>query len=40
MHITFIAGRDLAHPRAGGSEMLVDQLAAGLVARGHRVTLV
>ena len=40
MHITFIAGRDLAHPRAGGSEMLVDHLAVGLVARGHRVTLV
>lgn len=40
MHITFIAGRDLAHPRAGGSEMLVDQLALGLVARGHQVSLV
>jgi len=40
MRITFIAGRDLAHPRAGGSEMLVDQLALGLVARGHQVSLV
>src|SRR5271154_842913 len=38
-HILFIAWRDLANPLAGGSEVLVDQLAAGLLARGHRVAL-
>src|ERR1022692_1769207 len=38
-HIVFIAWRDLANPDAGGSELLVDRLAAGLTARGDRVTL-
>jgi glycosyltransferase involved in cell wall biosynthesis len=38
-NILFIAWRDLANPRAGGSEVLVDQLASGLLTRGHRVTL-
>jgi glycosyltransferase involved in cell wall biosynthesis len=38
-HILFVAWRDLANPRAGGSEVLVDQLAEGMVARGDRVTL-
>src|SRR6516165_9723317 len=37
--IVFIAWRDLANRLAGGSEVLVDQLATGLVARGHQVTL-
>jgi glycosyltransferase involved in cell wall biosynthesis len=37
--ILFIAWRDLANPLAGGSEVLVDQLASGMLARGHRVTL-
>jgi glycosyltransferase involved in cell wall biosynthesis len=37
--IVFIAWRDLANPRAGGSEILVDRLASGMLARGHRVTL-
>jgi len=37
--ILFVAWRDLANPRAGGSEVLVDQLASGVLARGHRVTL-
>jgi glycosyltransferase involved in cell wall biosynthesis len=37
--ILFVAWRDLANPRAGGSEVLVDQLATGVLARGHRVTL-
>ncbi|MGH3193217.1 MAG: glycosyltransferase family 4 protein [Streptosporangiaceae bacterium] len=37
--ILFIAWRDLANPVAGGSEVLVDQLASGMLARGHRVTL-
>jgi len=37
--ILFLAWRDLANHRAGGSEVLVDQLATGALARGHRVTL-
>ncbi|HEV3295421.1 MAG TPA: hypothetical protein VG123_41110, partial [Streptosporangiaceae bacterium] len=31
--IVFIAWRDLANRHAGGSEVLVDQLATGLLAR-------
>jgi glycosyltransferase involved in cell wall biosynthesis len=38
-HVLFVAWRDLANPKAGGSEVLVDRLAAGMVARGDRVTL-
>ena len=38
-NIVFVAWRDLANRLAGGSEVLVDQLATGLLARGHRVTL-
>ncbi len=38
-HVVIVAGRDMANPAAGGSELLVDQLASGLVARGDRVTL-
>ncbi|WP_258177684.1 glycosyltransferase family 4 protein, partial [Streptomyces solincola] len=38
-HIVFLAHRDLSHPSAGGSELLVDQLARGLSAQGHQVTL-
>ena len=37
--ILFVAWRDLANPRAGGSEVLVDRLASGVLARGHQVTL-
>ena len=37
--IVFIAWRDLANRQAGGSEILVDRLASGMLARGHRVTL-
>ena len=39
MKIVFVAWRDTSHPRAGGSEQLVDRLAAGLHDRGHDVTL-
>lgn len=39
MRILFLAWRDLAHPLAGGSEVLVDRLADGLVACGHDVEL-
>jgi glycosyltransferase involved in cell wall biosynthesis len=38
-HLLFVAWRDLASPRAGGSEILVDELAAGMIARGDQVTL-
>ena len=37
--ILFVAWRDLANGRAGGSEVLVDRLAAGMTGRGHSVTL-
>src|SRR5260370_26272872 len=38
-HILFVAWRDLANPRAGGSEVMIDRLADGMTARGDRVTL-
>ena len=38
-HVVIVAWRDIASPQAGGSELLVDQLAAGLTAQGDRVTL-
>jgi glycosyltransferase involved in cell wall biosynthesis len=38
-HVVFVAWRDLASPDAGGSEILVDQLAAGISGRGDRATL-
>jgi glycosyltransferase involved in cell wall biosynthesis len=37
--LLFVAWRDLANPRAGGSEVLVDRLASGMAARGHQVSL-
>ena len=37
--VVFVAWRDVANPRAGGSEVLVDQLATGMTARGDQVTL-
>ncbi len=37
--LLFVAWRDLANRRAGGSEVLVDRLAAGMQARGDQVTL-
>jgi glycosyltransferase involved in cell wall biosynthesis len=38
-HLLIVAWRDLASPRAGGSEILVDELATGMVGRGDAVTL-
>jgi glycosyltransferase involved in cell wall biosynthesis len=35
----FVSWRDLANPNAGGSEVVVDELARGLRARGHDVDL-
>jgi glycosyltransferase involved in cell wall biosynthesis len=37
--VLFVAWRDLANRQAGGSEVLVDRLASGVLARGHQVTL-
>ena len=37
--ILFVPWRDLANQRAGGSEVLVDRLAAGMAARGDQVSL-
>ena len=39
MRIVFLAWRDTAHPHAGGSEVVIDQLASRLVERGHDVQL-
>jgi len=39
MHIVFLAWRDTEHPQAGGSEVVIDQLAKHLTDRGHAVTL-
>jgi glycosyltransferase involved in cell wall biosynthesis len=38
--IGFVAWRDLANSRAGGSEVLIDALASGLVRAGHSVVVV
>lgn len=40
LHVCFVTWRDLAHPSAGGSEVLVDHLLRGLQQRGHTVALV
>jgi glycosyltransferase involved in cell wall biosynthesis len=39
LRIAFLAWRDLPNSQAGGSEVVVDNLARGLLARGHEVTL-
>ena len=39
MRIVFLAWRDTAHPQAGGSEVVIDQLATRLTDRGHTVEL-
>src|SRR5690554_5833844 len=39
MHILFCNWRDTRHPEGGGSEFYVEQMARGLVERGHRVTI-
>lgn len=40
LRMLLLARRELADPMSGGSEVLVDRLARGLVERGHEVTLV
>lgn len=39
MRIVIFNWRDIVHVRAGGAEVATDQLARGLTARGHQVTL-
>jgi glycosyltransferase involved in cell wall biosynthesis len=39
MRVLFLSWRDTSHPDGGGSEVYVEQVAAGLVARGHDVTI-
>lgn len=39
MRVLFVSWRDLAHPKAGGSEVMVDRLARGLRQHGHEVAL-
>lgn len=39
MKLVVLAWRDLANELAGGSEVLIDHLCAGMAARGHDVTL-
>ncbi|GIF22804.1 glycosyltransferase involved in cell wall biosynthesis [Actinoplanes tereljensis] len=38
-HILFLNWRDTRNPESGGSEVYTERIAAELVARGHRVTL-
>jgi glycosyltransferase involved in cell wall biosynthesis len=38
-HILFLNWRDTRNPEGGGSEVYTERIAAELVARGHRVTL-
>jgi glycosyltransferase involved in cell wall biosynthesis len=40
MRIVFASWRDLAHPQAGGSEVLVDRLARECTALGHETALI
>nr|MDT0659981.1 glycosyltransferase family 4 protein [Micromonospora sp. DSM 115978] len=38
-HVLFLNWRDTGNPEGGGSEVYVERVAAELVARGHRVTV-
>ena len=40
VHVVFLNWRDTANPEGGGSERYVENVAAGLAAAGHRVTVV
>jgi glycosyltransferase involved in cell wall biosynthesis len=39
MRVLFLTWRDSTHPDGGGSEVFVEEVARGLVVRGHRVTI-
>jgi glycosyltransferase involved in cell wall biosynthesis len=38
-HVLFLNWRDTTHPEGGGSEVFLERVAADLVARGYRATL-
>jgi glycosyltransferase involved in cell wall biosynthesis len=38
-HVAFLSWRDTANPEGGGAEVYLEKMAAGLVARGCRVTV-
>ena len=38
-HVVFLSWRDTANPEGGGAELFLEKMAAGLVARGCRVTV-
>ena len=40
LRIAFLSWRDARHPEAGGSEVYVEAVAAGLARRGHDVTVI
>jgi len=40
LRVAFLSWRDIKHPEAGGAEIFLEQVSAGLAARGHRVTVV
>ena len=40
LRVAFLNWRDTSNPEGGGSEVFVETIAEGLVARGHEVTLV
>lgn len=40
MRIAWLNWRDTDHPEGGGSEVYMEQIASGLVDRGHEVTIV
>jgi glycosyltransferase involved in cell wall biosynthesis len=39
-HILFLNWRDTHHPEGGGSEVYIERMAAEMVARGYRVTII
>jgi glycosyltransferase involved in cell wall biosynthesis len=40
LRVAFVTWKDVAHPLAGGSEVLIHRVATGLHQRGHDVTVV
>jgi glycosyltransferase involved in cell wall biosynthesis len=38
-HVVFLSWRDTSNPEGGGAERYLERMAAGLVARGYRVTV-
>lgn len=40
LRVLFLSWRDIKHPEAGGAEIFLEQVSAGLAERGHTVTVV